>query len=240
MQLVRRNSTSKWLPNPYWSSKGTTSAAERLQKRSRLVSGAFSLAENLSAFLDGQIQRASTALRSRAALPSLFGADSGQKRGQEQIFPRLGVQEGRNLADGDGGSSDKAVAPARSDLSLGDFVRAREAEVENVLAELEVSQKRVPREDSKPQADAKTVTEVAGRVPVLSQVGSFVVRVFLSRQPAFFITQNLFPSGWLLWSSSLRLVHTLATTYGRLLKPLAVSYDENTRNFHLFPTKVEA
>ncbi|CAN8004940.1 unnamed protein product [Ixodes pacificus] len=169
MQLVRRNSTSKWLPNPYWSSKGTTSAAERLQKRSRLVSGALFLAENMSAFLDDQIQRASTALRSRAALPSLFGADSDQKRGQERIFPRLGVQEGRNLADGDGGSSDKAVAPARSDLSIGDFVRAREAEVDGVLAELEVSQKRVPREDSKPQADAKTAAEVASRVPVLSQ-----------------------------------------------------------------------
>lgn len=167
MQLVRRNSTSKWLPNPYWSSKVIGSATERLQKRSRLVSGALSLAENMSAFLDGQLQRVSTALQSRAAWPSFFSEDAGKKRQLRQTFPRLGVQDGRGLADGEDGSGKKMVTPARSDLSFGDFVRAQAAEVDSVLAELEVAQKRAPQEENpKVSTDSKPATM---EVAVLSQ-----------------------------------------------------------------------
>ncbi|CAN8001141.1 unnamed protein product [Ixodes hexagonus] len=170
LQLVRQNSTSKWLPNPYWSSKATSSAAERLQKRSRLVSGALSLAENMSAFFDGQLQRASMALQSRAALKIFSSDDAEKKRRQRQTFLRLGVQEGHGLVDSEGGSAKKMVTPARSDLSLADFVRAREGEVDSVLAELEVSQKRAPPREEDPKDAKSPVADVASRVPVLSQL----------------------------------------------------------------------
>ncbi|XP_065303569.1 calcium-independent phospholipase A2-gamma-like isoform X2 [Dermacentor albipictus] len=64
--LTRQNSTSKSMPNPYWTSK-LTNSLERLQSKTRLKLNARVLFDSIAAFRDTHFQRMALLLRSSAS-----------------------------------------------------------------------------------------------------------------------------------------------------------------------------
>lgn len=65
--LARQSSTSKSMPNPYWTSK-LTNSLERLQSKTRLKLNARVLFDSIAAFRDAHVQRIAFMLRSNASM----------------------------------------------------------------------------------------------------------------------------------------------------------------------------
>lgn len=67
LTLARQSSTSKSMPNPYWTSK-LTNSLERLQSKTRLKLNARVLFDSIAAFRDAHVQRIAFMLRSNASM----------------------------------------------------------------------------------------------------------------------------------------------------------------------------
>uniref|UniRef100_A0A224Z2T8 Intracellular membrane bound ca2+ independent phospholipase a2 n=1 Tax=Rhipicephalus zambeziensis TaxID=60191 RepID=A0A224Z2T8_9ACAR len=67
LTLARQSSTSKSMPNPYWTSK-LTNSLERLQSKTRLKLNARVLFDSIAAFRDAHVQRIALMLRSNASM----------------------------------------------------------------------------------------------------------------------------------------------------------------------------
>ncbi|KAL1482307.1 hypothetical protein MTO96_014786 [Rhipicephalus appendiculatus] len=67
LTLARQSSTSKSMPNPYWTSK-LTNSLERLQSKTRLKLNARVLFDSIAAFRDAHVQRIALMLRSNASI----------------------------------------------------------------------------------------------------------------------------------------------------------------------------
>ncbi|XP_050031516.1 calcium-independent phospholipase A2-gamma-like [Dermacentor andersoni] len=110
LTLTRQNSTSKSMPNPYWTSK-LTNSLERLQSKTRLKLNARVLFDSIAAFRDTHFQRMVLLLRSSA---------STQHR--MQVRPRTDLEtQGASQSSADDGRADVENLKQTPSESLGSW-----------------------------------------------------------------------------------------------------------------------
>lgn len=98
LTAARQNSTSKSMPNLYWTSK-LTNSLERLQSKTRLKASARVLFDSIAAFRDTHVQRIALMLRSSASMQPRLQNRTSSRDLEMHEASQGSTKEGRTTTD---------------------------------------------------------------------------------------------------------------------------------------------